>query len=218
MVFGITENEHFQQPGYYDDPGKPIPGQPSQPAARRRRQNPTKPSTTAPTGTMPASGNPFAASPTPIVQLDATDIRILNLLQEDGRLSVRELAKRINLSPTPIHERLKRLESSGIIDHYSAVVNTGKIGQFIVFFVNIVLKEHSTLLTNEFTQSILAFPEVVELHAIGGEQDFMIKVVVPDMPSYRHFFVHRLGEVPNIARLQSVIIIDTLKKDNNIPL
>jgi len=89
MVFGITENEHFQQPGYYDDPGKTAPVQPpgdktvpGQPAARRRRQNPTKLSTTAPTGTIPASGNPFDATPTPIVQLDATDIRILNLLQE----------------------------------------------------------------------------------------------------------------------------------------
>ena len=78
--------------------------------------------------------------PAPSFELDAIDIRMLNLLQEDGRLSVRELAKRVNLSPTPVHERLRRLESTGIIDHYAAVVNPGRIGHLIVFFVNVILK------------------------------------------------------------------------------
>ena len=152
------------------------------------------------------------------LQLDDIDIRILNLLQEDGRLSVRELAKKVSLSPTPVHERLKRLESSGIIDHYAAILNTGKLGQFIVFFVNVILKEHSTRLGGEFIEKITSFPEVVEFHVIGGEHDFMIKVIVPDMAAYRHFFVHQLGEIPNIARLHSIIVLDTLKKDNRIPL
>ena len=73
--------------------------------------------------------------PTSSVQpnLDAIDIRILNLLQEDSRLSVRELARKVNLSVTPVHQRLRRLESSGVIDHYAAVINTGKIPAFIVF-------------------------------------------------------------------------------------
>ena len=97
-----------------------------------------------------------------VFELDATDIRILNLLQEDGKLSVRELAKKVNLSTTPIHERLKRLESSGIIDHYTAVINTGKLSQIIVFFVNIILKEHSTRLGGKFIEKITSFPEVVE--------------------------------------------------------
>jgi len=167
---------------------------------------------------VPGSKGSAVSGETPSVQLDATDIRILNLLQEDGRLSVRELAKKAGLSPTPVHERLKRLESSGVIDHYAAVLNTGKIGQMIVFFVNIVLKEHSTRLGGEFIRQITAFPEVVEFHVIGGEHDFMIKVIVPDMAAYRRFFVQQLGEVPNIAKLQSIIVLDTPKKDNRIPL
>ena len=150
--------------------------------------------------------------------LDAVDIRILNLLQEDGRLSIRELAKKVNLSPTPVHERLRRLEASGIIDHYAAVVDPGRIGHLIVFFVNIILKEHSTRLGGEFIGKITSFPEVVEFYTIGGEHDFMIKVMVPDMAAYRRFFVDQLGEVPNIARLQSIIVLDTLKKGNRIPL
>jgi DNA-binding Lrp family transcriptional regulator len=156
--------------------------------------------------------------PAPSFELDAIDIRMLNLLQENGRLSVRELAKKVNLSPTPVHERLRRLESTGIIDHYAAVVNPGRIGHLIVIFVNVILKEHSTRLGGEFIRKITSFPEVVEFYTIGGEHDFMIKVMVPDMASYRRFFVDQLGEVPNIARLQSVIVLDTIKKDNKIPL
>ena len=152
------------------------------------------------------------------LELDAVDIRILNLLQSDARLSVRQLAKLINLSTTPVHERLKRLESSGVIDHYGAVINTARIGSFIAFFVNITLKEHSTRQGGEFIGQITAFPEVVEFHVIGGEHDFMIKVIVPDMAAYRRFFIEQLGNIPNIARLQSIIVLDTVKKDNKIPL
>ena len=152
------------------------------------------------------------------LELDAVDIRILNLLQSDARLSLRQLAKRINLSTTPVHERLKRLESSGVIDHYGAVINTARIGSFIAFFVNITLKEHSTRQGGEFIGRITAFPEVVEFHVIGGEHDFMIKVIVPDMAAYRRFFIEQLGNIPNIARLQSIIVLDTVKKDNKIPL
>ena len=162
-----------------------------------------------------ASTQPAGSIP---LSLDAVDFRILNLLQENGRLSIRELAKKVNLSPTPVHERLRRLESSGIIDHYAAVINTNRIGSFIVFFVNIILKEHSTRQGGEFISRITAFPEVVEFHVIGGEHDFMIKVIVPDMAAYRRFFVEQLGEIPNIARLQSIIVLDTVKKDNRIPL
>jgi DNA-binding Lrp family transcriptional regulator len=152
------------------------------------------------------------------IELDAVDIRILNLLQSDARLSVRQLSKQVNLSTTPVHERLKRLESSGVIDHYGAVINTVRIGSFIAFFVNITLKEHSTRQGGEFIGQITAFPEVVEFHVIGGEHDFMIKVIVPDMTAYRRFFIEQLGNIPNIARLQSIIVLDTVKKDNKIPL
>jgi Lrp/AsnC family leucine-responsive transcriptional regulator len=193
------EKEQFHQPGYDS-------------------QDPDSTASGSPGSGQPARSTQPASSPTPPVQLDAVDIRILNLLQEDGRLSIRELAKKAGLSPTPVHERLRRLESSGIIDHYAAVINTGKIGQLIVFFVNIVLKEHSTRLGGEFIQTITSFPEVVEFHVIGGEHDFMIKVIVPDMAAYRRFFVQQLGEIPNIAKLQSIIVLDTPKKDNRIPL
>jgi len=152
------------------------------------------------------------------LELDTVDIQILNLLQQDGKLSVRELARKIGLSTTPIHERLRRLESSGIIDHYAAVLNTNHLGQFIIFFVYITLKEHGTRQGGLFIESIRSFPEVVEFHVIGGEHDMMIKVIVPDMVSYRRFFVEKLGEVPNVARLQSVIVLDTLKRESRIPL
>lgn len=152
------------------------------------------------------------------LHLDDVDIRILNLLQQDARLSVRQLAKAVGLSTTPVHERLRKLESSGVIDHYGAVLNTARIGSFIAFFVNITLKEHSTRQGGEFISQITTFPEVVEFHVIGGEHDFMIKVIVRDMTAYRRFFIEQLGNIPNIARLQSIIVLDTVKKENKIPL
>ena len=141
------------------DPGKPIPGQPVPTAARRRRTKPDQALHYRPDGDHARFGQSLAASPTPIVQLDATDIRILNLLQEDGEaFGPGNWQKGSTFPPHRSMNVSKDWESSGIIDHYSAVVNTGKIGQFIVFFVNIVLKEHSTLLTNEFTQSNTSLP------------------------------------------------------------
>lgn len=196
----------------------------------KKRQLLSEPSTpptpsSATTSSAPTPANPRTELPLPgstgpstSLSLDSVDIRILNLLQEDGRLSVRELARKVNLSVTPVHQRLRRLESSGIIDHYAAVINTGKIASFIVFFVNIVLKEHSTRLGGEFIRQITSFPEVVEFHVIGGEHDFMIKVIVPDMTAYRRFFVQQLGEVPNIAKLQSIIVLETIREDSRIPL
>lgn len=149
--------------------------------------------------------------------LDEIDIELLNCLQTDGKLSVRELSKMINLSPTPIHQRLKRLETTGIIHHYAAIVDQNKVGQLIVFFVNIIMKEHSTKLGSEFIKIITSFKEVVEFYTIGGEHDFMIKVIVPDMVTYRSFFVEKLGEVPNIAKLQSIIVLDTIKREIRVP-
>jgi len=101
-------------------------------------------------------------------ELDTVDIQILNLLQLDGKLSVRELARKIGLSTTPIHERLRRLESTGIIDHYAAVLNTNHLGQFIIFFVYITLKEHGSRQGGLFIERIRAFPEVGNFMSSAG--------------------------------------------------
>ena len=84
--------------------------------------------------------DPVAQPAGAALELDDIDIRILNLLQADARLSIRQLAKAVSLSTTPVHERLRKLESSGVIDHYGAVLNTARLGSFIAFFVNITLK------------------------------------------------------------------------------
>ena len=98
------------------------------------------------------------------------------------------------------------------------MLNTNHLGQFIIFFVYITLKEHGTSQGKVFIETIRSFSEVVEFHVIGGEHDMMIKVIVPDMVSYRRFFVEKLGMVANVARLQSVIVLDTLKRESRIPL
>ena len=152
------------------------------------------------------------------VSLDSNDCKILNALQDDARVSIRELAVRVNMSSTPVHERLKRLEENGIISRYAAIINQEKFEQIVVFFVNIVLKEHSSAHGRKFIKEITSFPEVVEFYTVGGEHDFMIKVIVHDMKSYRSFFVDKLGEVSNIAKLHSTIVLDTIKRDIRIPI
>lgn len=150
--------------------------------------------------------------------LDEIDRQLLGLLQENAKYTVRELSAKVNLSPTPIHERIKRLESSKIIDHYAAIVNRDQLEHLIIFYVNIKLKEHSTKQGSEFIKQISAFPEVVEFYTIGGEHDFMVKVIVSDMKQYKSFFVNKLGEIPNIVKLQSIIVLDTIKHEVKIPL
>ncbi|GAA4332320.1 Lrp/AsnC family transcriptional regulator [Flaviaesturariibacter amylovorans] len=157
-------------------------------------------------------------APNDQITLDKTDIQLLKLLQQNGKWTVRELAAKVNLSATPVHDRIKRLETAGVISHYAAIVDRSKLEQFILFYVNINLKEHSTQLGAAFISRITAFPEIVECYTIGGEHDFMIKVIVRDMAQYRRFFVEQLGEVPNIAKLQSIIVLDTIKHDISVPL
>lgn len=152
------------------------------------------------------------------VTLDDTDIRILTILQQHGKLSVRELAAKVNMSPTPVHERIKKLEALKVIDHYAAIINIDRVRQPVIFFVNIIMKEHSSKHGREFIKHITSFKEVTEFYTIGGEHDFMIKVMVADMKAYRNFFVEKLGEVGNIAKLQSIIVLDTIKRDSKVIL
>jgi Lrp/AsnC family leucine-responsive transcriptional regulator len=166
----------------------------------------------------PAKSQPKEQLPDSGISLDATDIRLLTILQENGRYSTRQLAAKVNLSATPVHERVKKLETSGVIDHYTAVINQDKLRSLVVFYVNINLKEHSTLLGTEFIKSMLVLPEVTELYTIGGEHDFMARVVVRDMAAYRNFFVEKLGLIPNIAKLQSIIVLDSIKREIKVPL
>ena len=151
-------------------------------------------------------------------QLDHTDQKILELLQKDGRMTVKELSERLNLSTTPIFERIKKLERNGIIDHYTAVLNLEKIGKKFTAFAHISLKDHSKVKVEEFVQKITALSEVMECHYVTGGFDFIIKILVDDMDRYKEFMIERLFDIPNIGKIESFLSLEARKNTSFIQL
>ena len=122
--------------------------------------------------------------------LDDTDRRILKLLQKDSRMTVKELAARVHLSPSPTFERQKRLERLGYIERYMAVVNPQKVGNGILVLCNIRLKQHTQSLIQEFMDAVQSIDEITECYNTSGDFDFLIKVYTRDMKAYQQFMLN----------------------------
>ena len=149
-------------------------------------------------------------------KLDEMDIKILQLLQDHGRISIKELSGKLNLSPTPIFERIKKMESSGIIDHYSAIINPDKLGRKLNAFAHISFKDHSKELITDFEEKILTLPEVQECHYVTGGADFIIKIQVKDIDQYREFVTEKLIGIPNIAKIESFLSLQVKTRKTQV--
>ena len=150
--------------------------------------------------------------------LDETDKAILRILQKNSHLTVKELAERIHLSPSPTFERQKRLERLGYIDRYMAVVNPQKVGNNILVLCNIRLKQHTQELIQEFMDAVQHIDEVTECYNTSGDFDFLIKVYIKDMKSYQQFMLHKLGTIPCVGSLNSIFVIDHTKSTRGVPI
>ncbi|MEL6675518.1 MAG: Lrp/AsnC family transcriptional regulator [Bacteroidota bacterium] len=146
------------------------------------------------------------------MKLDATDHKILELLQQDGRMTVKEISSHLHLSSTPIFERIKKLERAGIIDHYTVVLNQEKLGRKLHAFAHISLKDHSKTLVANFVEQIMSFEAVRECHYVTGASDFIISIWVDDMEEYKEFVMERLFEVPNIGKVESYLSLTVERK------
>lgn len=140
-----------------------------------------------------------------VKKLDDVDHRILSLLQQNARMTVKEMSQKLNLSPTPIFERIKKMEKAGIIDHYTVVINQEKLGKKLIAFAHISFKDHSKKLIADFEERILALPEVQECHYVTGGADFIIKILVKDIERYKEFITEKLFDIPNISRIESFL-------------
>jgi Lrp/AsnC family leucine-responsive transcriptional regulator len=154
----------------------------------------------------------------PKIVLDAFDLKILNLLQEDGRLSNVDLANRIGLSPSPCLRRVKRLEAEGVIEGYSAKINRTKIGLGVTVFVAVGLDRHREEEAERFRRVVLKLPQVVSCHAISGEADFLLEIVIADLNDYSEFVLKRLRRIPGIKDLHSSFALETVKPSSAVPL
>lgn len=146
------------------------------------------------------------------VSLDSKDLAILRLLQQNARMTVKEISDKIHLSTTPVHERIKRLEDSGVIKQYAALVDHSKVKKGLMVICYVSLKQHSKNAGNKFIQNIHELGEVIECFSISGEFDFMLKVVTEDMNTYYDFHVNRLSQIENIGNVQSVFVMGIIKQ------
>ena len=150
--------------------------------------------------------------------LDETDIRILACLQDDSRLTNKELAAKIHLSPTPTFERVKRLEREGYIEKYMAVLNAEKINRGFIVFCNVSMKQHTFENSQRIMEAVQKIPEIVECYNISGDYDFLLKIYVQDMKSYQQFVLRILGDIDCIGSLNSFFVLGEVKNSHQLPL
>ncbi|OCX53599.1 AsnC family transcriptional regulator [Mucilaginibacter sp. PPCGB 2223] len=149
-------------------------------------------------------------------ELDDTDKQLLRLLGEDSEITIKELATRVNLSHTPVFERVKKLKSNGYIKKYIALIDAEKLNYGLIVFVNIKLKQHDKFIGNEFVSDILRLQEVVECYNISGDFDFLLKVYAKDMKHYQDFVFNKLGSVTSIGSTHSTFVMCENKNTFNI--
>lgn len=148
--------------------------------------------------------------------LDHKDLVILQLLQQNARITVKEIADRIHLSTTPVHERIKRMEASGVIKQYATLVDHTKVNKSLIAICYVSLKEHSKTAGTKFVKSIMQMPDVVECYTISGEFDFMLKVMTADMNAYHDFHVNKLSSIENMGHVQSVFVMGVIKDTHQL--
>ena len=151
-------------------------------------------------------------------KLDKTDLQILRTLQENARLTTKELAARVSLSSTPVFERLKRLESNGYIKKYVAVLDAEKLNQGFVVFCKVKMQRMNYDIAVAFARIVGEIPEVTECYNISGIFDYLLKVHAPDMKYYQEFTLHVLGTIDSLGSLMSTFVMDEVKHDYGIPI
>lgn len=142
---------------------------------------------------------------------DTKDVAILKLLQVNARATVKEIAEKVHLSTTPVHERIKRMEESGVIKQYATLLDHAKVNKALMVFCDVSLKQHGKNAGVKFIRAINEMNEVIECFSISGEFDFMLKVVCRDMNAYYDFHVNKLSEIDNVGHVQSVFVMGTIK-------
>lgn len=151
-------------------------------------------------------------------KLDAIDIKILDLLQDDGRVTIKKISEVLNLSTTPIFERIKKLEKGGYIKNYATLLNHRKLDLKQVVFIELTLKEHSRSYIEKFANEIKLFPEVLECYRVTGSFDFLIKILVKNIESYENFILTKLSLLSNLGNVQSHIALSEAKNTTKINL
>lgn len=149
--------------------------------------------------------------------LDKTDILILKHLQEDGRITVKDLALKVHLSTTPVFDRMHRLEKEGYIRRYTAVLDASKLGRGFLVFCSVRLRRMGKEIAHDFVERVRNIPEVAECYNISGEFDYLLKIYAPDMQYYNDFIINTLGTIESLGSIQSSFVMNEIKSSFGLP-
>ena len=150
--------------------------------------------------------------------LDAIDLKLLKLLQLNANLTTKQLANKVNLSSTPVFDRVKRLQKNGFIKKYIAVLDYELLDKSLLVFCHITLSQHTKEIGNTFVKDIKTLPEVTECYNISGDYDFLLKIMVKDMKHYQDFVLNGLGSITGIGSAKSSFVMGEIKNTHGIPL
>ena len=152
------------------------------------------------------------------ISLDRTDLRLLGLLQQDGRATNAEIAGQVNLSPSACLRRVQRLEAAGVIQGYSAMVDPKRVGLGLQAFVRVQLEKHGQQGLDRFIDGVNSWDEVVACHALTGDMDYLLQVVVQDLEHFSRFLLDKLINATGVAEVNSSFVLRTVKQTRALPL
>ena len=150
--------------------------------------------------------------------LDKKDSILLTHMQNNARLTNAELGKLVNLSPSGVQKRLRKLEENGIVERYATMLNRKSLGYDLLVFVKVIIQGHTVKLIAEFDEAIREMPEVLESHRIIGDADYLLKVVVRDREQLDHFLMEQLLSLNSVARVSSYLVLKEVKETTSIGL
>lgn len=153
-----------------------------------------------------------------MAKLDRTDRQILALLQEDASLPIQQIAERVGLSVNPCWRRIRQMEQAGVIQSRVALVNPEKVGLGLTVYVRVKTREHSADWARKLNQVIAAMPEILECHRIGGDVDYLLKVVVEDMAGYDRTYKELIARLPSLADVSALFSMERLKSATALPI
>ena len=150
--------------------------------------------------------------------LDETDLQILRTLQKNAKLTTKELADAVHLTPTPVFERQKRLERQGYIKEYVAILDPDKLGLGLLVFCKVKLTQINHEIADAFVRRIMRIPEVTECYNTSGQYDYLLKVRAANMKQYQEFILNKLGEIENLSSIESTFVMSEIKQNYGIKL
>ncbi len=152
------------------------------------------------------------------MKLDQTDIKILQILQKDGRITNAKLAAQVGISPPSMLERVRKLEASGIINNYAALLDRKKIGYSLMAIIIVSLSLHQVSSLKRVVEKLAELEDVQECYQLTGDVDFLLKVATKDMDSYTDFVNHKLSGIPGIQNIKTSFVLDTIKYSTSFKL